>query len=107
MTLSDDAWRRLARVLERIGGIVFVLLFSARMIVFFYLIWERPLGAQPDRGWNMHLGWGRYGLPSEEATLRWLFFAAFMAFGVLCLGKSIRISKLGENVFATTRPWSR
>jgi len=74
-------------------------------IVFFNLIWDRPLGAQPDRGWNVCLGWGRYGLPSEEATLRRLLFAAFMALGVVVLGKWIRSEKLGEHVFAKYRPW--
>src|SRR5438046_7225608 len=73
MALSDETWRRLAKVIEAIGTLGFMALFCARLTVFFDLIWDRPLGAQPARGWTEHLGWGRYGLPSEAATLNWLF----------------------------------
>ena len=97
--LSADRWRRLAKACEAIGMTAFICLFGGRLILFFYYIWDRPVGAQPGLGWTVHLGWGRYGSIGEAANLSWLMLWVFIAFGIIAIGSAIRIYKLGENVF--------
>jgi hypothetical protein len=101
--LSADRWRRLAKACEAIGMTAFVCLFGGRLILFFYYVWDRPVGAQPSAGWTEHLGWGRYGSIREATNLSWLFLSAALAFGIIAIGSAIRIYKLGENVFGNRR----
>ena len=97
---SADRWRRLARACEGIGATAFACLFTGRLILFFYYIWDRPVGAQPGLGWTIHLGWGRYGSVREAANLSSLMWWAFIAFAIIAVGSGIRLYKLGENIFA-------
>ena len=103
--LSTDSWRRLARACQRIGVIAFACLFIGQLVLFFYYVWDRPLGAQPSLGWTVYLGWGRYGSVREAANLSLLMWLGFIAFGVVAVGQGIRIYKLGENVFGRTIPF--
>lgn len=76
----------------------FACFFIARLGLFFYDIWDRPLEAQPSLGRTEHLGWGRYGSTRETANLSSLGWCNGVAFRVFAVGQGIRISKLGEHV---------
>jgi hypothetical protein len=84
--------------------IAFACLFAGQLILFFYYVWDRPLGAQPSLGRTVYLGWGRYGSVREAANLSSLMWWAFIAFGAIAVGQGIRIYKLGENAFGRTKP---
>ena len=101
--LSTDSWRRLARACERVGATASACLFTGQLILFFYYIWDRPLGAQPSLAWTVHLGWGRYGSVREAANLSSLMWWGFITLGIIAVGQGIRIYKLGENVFRKTK----
>jgi hypothetical protein len=98
---SGNRWSILAKVCETVGFIAFLSLFTAWLVLFFYYGWDRPVGPRPDSGWTEHLGWGRYGSRREAGHLFWLLWYAIAAFGVIAVGKAVRIYKLGENVFRT------
>jgi hypothetical protein len=78
----------------------FICLSGWREVLFFYYIWDRPVGTQPGLGWTEPLGWGRYGSIREAANLFWLMLSGALAFGIMATGGAIRICKLGENVFS-------
>ena len=101
--LSADRWRRLAKACELIGMITFICLFSAGQILFFYYIWDRPVGPQPDLGWTVPLGWGRYGSIREAANLSSFRWWLLIAYCIIMIRSAIRIYKLGENVFGKTK----
>jgi hypothetical protein len=94
-----NGWRRLAKACETIGVAAFACCFIARLGLFFYYIWHRPLGARPSLGWTEALGWGRYGSIHEAANLSSLWWGIGAAFGVIVAGQFVRIYKLGEHVF--------
>jgi len=96
--LSTEGWRRMARACQNIGVTAFVCLFIGQLILFFYYVWDRPLGPQASLGWTVHLGWGRYGSLREAASISRLMWWGFIAFGVVAVGQGIRIYKLGENL---------
>jgi hypothetical protein len=77
--------------------------FGGRLLLFFYYIWARPVGAQAGLGWTVHLGWGRYGSTREAVILSSLMWCAFIGFGIIAIGSAIRIYKLRENVFGKTQ----
>ena len=101
--LSADRWRRFAKACEGIGMTAFACLFTARLILFFYYIWDRPVGAQPGLAWTIHLGWGRYGSVREASNLSSLMWWGAIAFAIIFIGGAIRVYKLGENVFGKTK----
>ena len=86
-----------------IGMTTFICLFSAGQILFFYYIWDRPIGPQPDLGWTVPLGWGRYGSLREAANLSSLMLWALIPFATMFIGNAIRVYKLGENGFGKTK----
>ena len=85
------------------GATAFAWLFTGLLVLFFYYVWDRPLGAQPNLEWTVHLGWGRYGSAREAANLSSLMWRGFIAFGVVAVGQGIRVYKLGEDIFGRTR----
>jgi len=70
-------------------------LFTGQLILFFYYIWDRPVGAQPGLGWTIHLGWGRYGSEREATNLSSLMWWGAIAFAIL--GVLIGVSVLQLN----------
>jgi hypothetical protein len=98
--MSADRWRRRARACEGIGATAFACLFTGRLTLFFYYIWDRPVGEERGLGWTIPLGWGRYGSVREATNLFSLDLGVIIAFGIIAVGFGIRQYKLGENVLA-------
>jgi hypothetical protein len=105
---SDARWRSIARSLQIVGGVCFVVFFlSLLVLVLAYYPSYRPEAPQPERGLTTGLTWThpvRYGTERDERRSQRLFVLIFPSFGLMISGELIKIYKLGDDSGLRRRP---
>ena len=100
-------WRAVARILQIIGAVGFVVIFLCSFILIGYYSAKRPQVPQPERSWTVGLTWThptRYGTAQEENLLLSLHWWTIAPFALIFLGEAIKIYLLNDSSGIRARP---
>ena len=99
MSVSNEAWRSMAKWLRITGFVCCLALSVAHIALLAYYAAHRPVAPQPEHAMNVGLMWThptRYGTELDARRSQWLFELFFPGFALIAFGEMIKVYKLND-----------